>query len=48
MVESYTQNGTDAKNPGYVIITVRGRDFSVPSGTEQAVADEVAANLGGA
>ena len=45
MAEPFATKGTDNKNPGYVIITVRGKDYSIPTGYEQQVADEVAYNL---
>lgn len=47
MNETFTTKSADPKNPGLVIITVRGKDYSVPAGSEQSVANEIAANLGG-
>ena len=45
MSENFTAKGADNSNPGYVIITVRTKDYSVPAGSEQSVADEIASNL---
>ena len=47
MNETFTVKKNDPANAGYVVITVRNRDYSVPEGSEQSVANEIAKNLDG-
>lgn len=44
-MEPYIIIGPDLSNLDHVVITVRGRNFSVISGMEQSTADEIGENL---